>query len=187
MVRPYIGRMNTRLLISLIVVLYLAAFSTATLAPPDKSKKNKQAKELKVNKGPVDRSVFERDLIHDEPTSESILRESGTYYKNTTARRFAGPTLGFVTPVNRQILFVIGYILIDILLLQWNNHGYDVAKIFGAKFDIISPVWLQVIKKGKQKFDIGGTHDVDDKWIQDVRRTGPKKSKLLHNTALHSQ
>lgn len=62
--------------------------------------------------------------------------------------------------------------------LQWNNHGYDVAKTFGTKFDIISPVWLQVQHKRNNKYEISGTHDVDARWIQDVRRTGPgKKSK----------
>jgi chitinase domain-containing protein 1 len=34
--------------------------------------------------------------------------------------------------------------IILLLQLQWNGHGYDVAKIFANKFDLISPVWLQV-------------------------------------------
>lgn len=51
------------------------------------------------------------------------------------------------------------------------------AKLFGAKFDIISPVWLQVLHKGKQKYEIGGTHDVDAKWIQDVRKAGARGKK----------
>lgn len=46
------------------------------------------------------------------------------------------------------------------------------AKTFGAKFDIISPVWLQIQQKGKNKYEITGTHDIDTKWIQDVRQTG---------------
>lgn len=54
------------------------------------------------------------------------------------------------------------------------------AKIFGAKFDMISPVWLQIVHKGKNQYEIAGTHDVDAKWIQDVRKAGPpgKKSKF---------
>ena len=28
--------------------------------------------------------------------------------------------------------------------LQWNNHGYNIAKIFANKFEFVSPVWLQV-------------------------------------------
>lgn len=64
---------------------------------------------------------------------------------------------------------------------QWNNHGYDVAKLFGSKFDMISPVWLQVLHKGEQKYEIGGAHDVDAKWMQEVRKSGPpgKKSNFV--------
>lgn len=83
-----------------VLILSFVVFSAATLAPPDKNKKSKPVKELKVNKGPVDRNVFDRNLVVDEPSSESIIKESGTYYKNTTARVFDGPTLGFVTPVH---------------------------------------------------------------------------------------
>lgn len=92
-----------------ILLLSFVFLSSATLAPPDKhNKQNKHKKsnqkEIKVNRGPVDKNVFERNLVQDEPTSESILKESGTYYKNTSARLFDGPTLGFVTPVRRFIL-----------------------------------------------------------------------------------
>lgn len=33
------------------------------------------------------------------------------------------------------------------VLPQWNNHGYDTAKMFGAKFTHISPVWLQLRRR----------------------------------------
>jgi len=33
------------------------------------------------------------------------------------------------------------------LCFQWNNHGYDIAKWFAAKFTHISPVWLQLKRK----------------------------------------
>lgn len=35
-------------------------------------------------------------------------------------------------------------------LFQWNNHGYDVAKIFANKFSMVSPVWLQVVPEGSK-------------------------------------
>lgn len=85
---------------SVVLILTCVLLSNATIAPPDKNKKTKAAKEIKVNKGPVDRNVIDRNLVVDEPTSESILKESGTYYKNTSIRLFNGPTLGFVTPVS---------------------------------------------------------------------------------------
>lgn len=92
--------MQFQLLSQLVLILSFVIFSAATIAPPDKNKKAKPAKELKVNKGPVDRNVFDRNLVVDEPTSESIIKECATYYKNTSARLFDGPTLGFVTPVS---------------------------------------------------------------------------------------
>jgi len=46
-------------------------------------------------------------------------------------------------------------------LFQWNSHGYDVAKWFGAKFTHISPVWLQIKRKPGGAFVIEGGHDID--------------------------
>lgn len=45
--------------------------------------------------------------------------------------------------------------------LQWNSHGYDIAKLFGNKFNFVSPVWLQVKRKRSGGFVIEGGHDVD--------------------------
>lgn len=92
--------MKFQLLAGFIVISSVTLLSNATIAPPDKNKKVKPVKEFKVNKGPVDKNVFERNLVQDEPTSESIIKQSGTYYKNTSARLFDGSTVGFVTPVN---------------------------------------------------------------------------------------
>ena len=33
------------------------------------------------------------------------------------------------------------------MLLQWNSHGYDIAKMFARKFTHISPVWLQLTRR----------------------------------------
>lgn len=51
------------------------------------------------------------------------------------------------------------------------------AKLFGGKFDMISPVWLQVRHTGNKKYEITGTHDIDNKWMEDVRRAGPTGQK----------
>lgn len=80
--------------LGVILVLNLVLVSNATIAPPDKNKKTKAVKEIKANKGPVDKNVFDRGLVQEEPTSEEVIRECGTYYKNTSARLFDGPTLG---------------------------------------------------------------------------------------------
>lgn len=73
-----------------------------------------------------------------------------------------------ISPIFKQILSAAH---------QWNNHGYDVAKIFGAKFDMISPVWLQVRHTGNKKYEITGTHDIDSGWVEDVRKAGPPGQK----------
>ena len=48
-----------------------------------------------------------------------------------------------------------------IFFFQWNSHGYDVAKWFGAKFTHISPVWLQIKRKPGGAFVMEGGHDID--------------------------
>jgi len=53
--------------------------------------------------------------------------------------------LGYITPVQKYVTLIeYNSCLNYFFFLQWNNHGYDVAKIFTNKFNLISPVWLQV-------------------------------------------
>jgi chitinase domain-containing protein 1 len=70
------------------------------------------------------------------------------------SKSFRGPVLGYVTP--------------------WNSHGYDIAKNFGGKFSLVSPVWLQVTVSSNEDYLIGGAHDVDKGWMADVRNKGAK-------------
>lgn len=49
------------------------------------------------------------------------------------------------------------------------------AKVFGNKFTHISPVWLQVKRKGDENYEITGTHDVDNDWIADVKTSGKER------------
>lgn len=60
---------------------------------------------------------------------------------------------------------------------QWNNHGYDVAKIFGPKFEIISPVWLRISRAKDKKYILQGEHDVDANWMRAVRKASKNKTK----------
>lgn len=136
------------------VLLLLTALqlSTGTLSPSDVKNKNKKAKELKVRQGPQPTSVLERGLVQEEPSAKDILVESGTFYEETALKNFKGTVLGYVTP--------------------WNNHGYDVAKIWGSKFNYVSPVWLQILRKGPKQYELGGAHDVDGGWVKDVKKAG---------------
>ncbi len=73
-----------------------------TLSPSNKSKKGSKTgkeKEFKIKVGPQQYSVFDRNLIEDEPLARDILVESGSYYKETENRLFNGTVLGYVTSV----------------------------------------------------------------------------------------
>jgi chitinase domain-containing protein 1 len=50
-----------------------------------------------------------------------------------------------------------------------------VAKTFGKKFNIVSPVWLQILRKKDLKYEVAGTHDCDEGWMKDVRKAGNAK------------
>ncbi|KRY70657.1 Chitinase domain-containing protein 1 [Trichinella pseudospiralis] len=54
------------------------------------------------------------------------------------------------------------------VLAYWNNHGYDIAKWLAPKFTFISPVWLHLVAS-QGKCSIAGSHDIDQKWISEVR------------------
>lgn len=88
----------------------------------------------------------------EEPTAKEIIQEHATYFAENI-RNFKGSVLGYVTP--------------------WNNRGYDIAKNFSSKFTHISPVWLQVKRLSAKKYELGGTHDIDQKWMNAVRKNNP--------------
>ena len=83
-----------------------------------------------------------------------ILDHHAAYYKQTTKKMFDSTVLGYVTP--------------------WNSHGYDLAKTFGAKLNLVSPVWLQVTVSPNDDYLIGGAHDIDQGWIKEVTKQGAK-------------
>lgn len=57
-------------------------------------------------------------------------------------------------------------------MFQWNNKGYNVAKIWAAKFNYISPVWLQIKRQSPNSYIISGLHDVDHAWMKAVQSKG---------------
>ena len=99
------------------ILLLFIMENEATLSKGDRKKKTKD----KAVKSSIDNEVLEDNLL----TAKNVLDAYSKYSTSTTGlRHFSGPVLGYVTP--------------------WNSHGYDVAKIFGPKFSLVSPVWLQV-------------------------------------------
>ncbi|KFO84288.1 Chitinase domain-containing protein 1, partial [Buceros rhinoceros silvestris] len=99
-----------------------------------------------------DKNVQDRGLVVVDPKAKDIILEHRSYCsKNVKKRHFSGDVLGYITP--------------------WNSHGYDIAKIFANKFTLISPVWLQVKRRGKERFQFTGLHDADKGWMKDVRKS----------------
>ncbi|KAF5302598.1 hypothetical protein FQA39_LY10216 [Lamprigera yunnana] len=139
------------------LVFTLSGIET-TLTP--KSPKHKEHKKGdKSFTAGIDKNVFERNLILEDPTAEHIINNHKSYYKETGESNIDEIVLGYVTP--------------------WNNRGYDIAKIFGNKFSHISPVWLQ-IKPNGLKYEVTGTHDIDRNWISAVRKAGHRsKVKII--------
>ncbi|GFG38550.1 hypothetical protein Cfor_07099 [Coptotermes formosanus] len=121
-----------------------------TLSQGDQ-KRPKHKKEIKARRGPVQKNVIDRKLVVEDPLPEDIISEYKAYQANVDETHFSGEVLGYVTP--------------------WNNHGYDVAKLFGGKFSFISPVWLQLRKQASNTLTLTGTHDIDVNWIEAVRNS----------------
>uniref|UniRef100_A0A8C3T356 Chitinase domain-containing protein 1 n=1 Tax=Chelydra serpentina TaxID=8475 RepID=A0A8C3T356_CHESE len=121
----------------------------ATLSKTDAKKMASKTLEEKIWHS--DKIVQDRGLVVTDPKAKDIVLEHKSYCaKKMKERHFLGDVLGYITP--------------------WNNHGYDIAKMFGNKFTLISPVWLQVKRKGKEMFQFTGLHDADQDWIKDVKK-----------------
>lgn len=135
--------------------------ASSTLTPKNRGNKKKiQEKPLKIRTGPQKYSVFDKSFVTETVVAKDILENYQAFFTETDEYNFNGLVLGYVTP--------------------WNNHGYDVAKIFGNKFTHISPVWLQIRRKGPKLYSLTGTHDIDKKWVITVKNAGrERKTKVL--------
>lgn len=79
------------------LLLYILMFTNATLTP--KSSKLPKNKTEKVKIGPVNQSVFDRQLVIENPTAKDIIHNNEAYFKNTNDTSIRGLVLGYVTPV----------------------------------------------------------------------------------------
>ncbi|XP_054294989.2 chitinase domain-containing protein 1 isoform X7 [Pongo pygmaeus] len=139
-------------------LLWLALACSPVHATLSKSDAKKAASKTLLEKSQFsDKPVQERGLVVTDLKAESVVLEHRSYCSaKARDRHFAGDVLGYVTP--------------------WNSHGYDVTKVFGSKFTQISPVWLQLKRRGREMFEVTGLHDVDQGWMRAVR----KHAKGLH-------
>jgi len=138
-------------IISIIVLFYFFVQIVYCTISPNDQKKNKPKVPIKI--GPVSKSVIKKNLVKIGVGANEIISHNQAYFNQSLERRVNQAVLGYVTP--------------------WNNHGYDVAKIFASKFEFISPVWLQVKPTPNRKnYVISGLHDVDQNWMNEVRNNG---------------
>ncbi|KAL8590975.1 hypothetical protein ACOMHN_019522 [Nucella lapillus] len=134
-----------RALLVVVCATLMVGLASATLSKSDKGKKKKSEEEVQ--------SVLDRKLVTEQIKKKQIVNEHDKFSPlEQEVKNFHGAVLGYVTP--------------------WNNHGYDVAKAFGAKFSHISPVWLQIKRKPGGAFIMEGGHDIDKGWVKEVSRGG---------------
>lgn len=89
-----------RYLLLILLINVISVTVNATIGPPKNKKQKKKEKELVVKSGPQKESVFDRNLIEEEPVVKDILIENAAYYKDTSKRNFNSTILGYVTPVS---------------------------------------------------------------------------------------
>jgi chitinase domain-containing protein 1 len=147
--------------IFLIISIFLSLLAEATLGPGDKKKKppktpptpnpttttNNQPAAAETPKT----SVIARHLVHKDlkHVDEILHNHAQPCVECATLKRFTGAVLGYVTP--------------------WNAHGYDVSKEFSNKIEMNAPVWLQIKRVARHKYELTGTHDIDRAWMEQVR------------------
>ncbi|KAF4532061.1 hypothetical protein B566_EDAN016133 [Ephemera danica] len=147
----------TRLALLLLLVLSENIHSVhGTLSQSDK--RSKDTKNIKTFEGPVADDIVARGVATKNPKVKDLIAHHAAYQSNIKKVNFQGTVLGYVTP--------------------WNSKGYDVAQVFAPKFGIISPVWLQVRRETGGTFRITGDHDIDQGWIEKLRKHN-KKLKII--------
>nr|XP_035939619.1 chitinase domain-containing protein 1 isoform X1 [Halichoerus grypus]XP_035939620.1 chitinase domain-containing protein 1 isoform X1 [Halichoerus grypus] len=137
---------------TLLSTLWLALACSSVHTTLSKSDAKKAASKTLLEKTQFsEKPVQDRGLVVMDLRAEDVVLEHRSYCSaKARERHFAGDVLGYVTP--------------------WNSHGYDVAKVFGSKFTHISPVWLQLKRRGREMFEVTGLHDVDQGWLRAVRK-----------------
>jgi len=105
-------------------------------------------------------NVFDKKLVQEEISIKTIIKNYKYFsIDGSRIKKFKNKVLGYVTP--------------------WNSKGYDNSKTFVNKLDIISPVWLQIERTGRLKYQLKGTHDIDANWMKDVRKKSDKNLEFL--------
>ena len=156
---------------SLIILLSLVLLTQSTIGPGNKKSSSRSTEKSSTPSPPLESkpspsaphpsaspaktSVIQRHLIDENITPTSVVENHQSYCSACLDQReFTQSTLVYITP--------------------WNSHGYTIAKLFAKKFDYISPVWLSIKRTGVETYVIEGTHDIDQKWIEEVKEKNPQ-------------
>eukprot|EP01016_Furgasonia_blochmanni_P048079 TRINITY_DN7123_c0_g1_i1.p1 TRINITY_DN7123_c0_g1~~TRINITY_DN7123_c0_g1_i1.p1 ORF type:complete len:401 (-),score=88.59 TRINITY_DN7123_c0_g1_i1:261-1334(-) len=95
--------------------------------------------------------------IASTETSDNIIANHDQSFNSEDRKNFQQPTLVFITP--------------------WHSKGYDLTKKYAQKIDYVSPVWFNAeikdLGKGGKIVEIEGDHNVDKKYIADLKATNP--------------
>lgn len=171
--------MRFRVIYSLCIILLIDQ-ACSTLGPGDRKKKSASkttTPEVKksVNKKTVPKEATVEDVLPEVSDDDIPIFDLGLVRVNTSIKKivnyhdkaralatdklFRGKILSYVTP--------------------WNSKGYDMAKKYANKFDLISPVWLQVKRVGRNNYQLAGTHDIDKGWMKDVREASESTNDFL--------
>lgn len=146
-----------RAVLTFIIVYYTSSSLVGGTLSKTDAKKSPKPQDIETSV--ADRPVQERGLIVTDPQWRDIVKEERRFCPQAVSKRkFQGSVLGYITP--------------------WNSHGYDVAKTFGPKLTSVSPVWLQLRRRGPESFHITGLHDHDPGWVKAVRKAN-KRNKIL--------
>lgn len=124
-------------------------FSTLSKSDRQKKKSSEEVPQSVPNPKKGIPSPSDSIQIESDDFKQEILENYGTL--DISEKKFPSTVLGYVTP--------------------WNNYGYDIAKWAAKKFSHISPVWFQLKSAtidGEATCTIGGTHDIDRGWIEDI-------------------
>ncbi|GFX09381.1 chitinase domain-containing protein 1 [Trichonephila clavipes] len=159
--KKHIHMWKIEFLIFFIFVQVFCYYATLTKSDHKSEKKSTNSNNLHKLDASLDDGSL-KELVN----YQDILEEHNSFsVAQALVRNFNQDVLGYVTP--------------------WNNHGYDVAKLFSPKFTMISPVWLQLKSKdSKGGFVVAGLQDIDKNWVAAVKHLNKKVKKIPEDSEL---
>lgn len=147
-------------MVASILILLLACGNDATLTRSNpggatkKSSKKAGGKPATPVKAPPKFDFCKIDDVSAKMTPAQLrTMADGFCRQSASEKQFDDTVLGYVTP--------------------WHNEGYDYAKQFTSKLDIVAPVWLKLVRD-RGHFRIDGEQDIDADWMQELRRLSPQ-------------